>query len=224
MLQRGHIPQRFFRGVSRDRKVKGCAHCIDIGRHGDRAIVLLPVRLRLCTRALQHGHRFLLRRSPRIHHHGRTALLCTFQRHGGSPHRDGGTACRGPVLRHGHRRHPRCVLRPALGGRLILFRCGIAVRHTHGRFVSAEDQRCIKIDETDISAVGDHHIARLDIAVDNSRFFAVFLMQILHHFTQLTCPAVALFLGDRAILFHILLQVLATDKIHHGINAAIVAI
>ena len=191
--------------MSRDRIVKSSTHSIEIGRHRDWSIVLLSVGLRLCACALRHRHCLLHRRSPCIHHYGYAALLRIFQRHRGSPHGNSRTACRHPVFRHSHCRHLRCMLRPALGEDLILFRCGIAIRHAHSRFIPAEDQRCIKVDEADISTVGNHHIARLNIAVDNSRFFVVFLMQILHHFTQLTCPAVALFLIDRAVLFHILL-------------------
>ena len=187
------------------RKIQGRTDGIDIRCHGNRAIVLLPVGPRLCACALRHRHCLLHRWSPCIHPYGCAALLRIFQRHRSSVHGNSRTACRDPVFRHSHCRHLRCMLRPAPGGGPILFRCGIAIRHTHSRFVSAEDQRCIKIDETDISAVGDHHIARLDIAVDNSRFFAVFLMQILHYFTQLTCPSITLLLRHRAILFHILL-------------------
>ena len=60
--------------------------------------------------------------------------------------------------------------------------------------------------------------------MDNGRFLAVFLMQILHHFAKLACPAITFLLRYRSIFLHILLQVFAADPVHHRIDAAVVSI
>ena len=210
--QRRYVPKRFFRIVACHRKIQGRTNGIDICCHGNRAVIrlwLLRFFLLLRRKVLRRHHGCSHPFSPRIFlHQDRCIAYCRCS------HRDRCIACRlcshrdrctSGKLRHRYRRDLRCRCCLRICCRSILFWGCVAVRYRNCFFVSSEDQRGIEIDQADIAAVCDHHIARLDIAVNDRRLFAVFLMQILHHFTQLTRPTVTFLLRHRAVLFHILL-------------------
>ena len=96
----------------------------------------------------------------------------------------------------------------------ILLRCGIALCLADGRHTRPQLHGCVEINETDVPVWGDHHVAGLDIRMNDGRLL---LMQIGRHLAELIGPLIGSLLVYRTMLCQVLLHIVTGDVIHNGV-------